>query len=53
MTSKAFPDAALKPPVPYKDKKNILLFAATYRCNADNKSLVTNIHKKINNSHSA
>ena len=48
--SKVFHDAALQSPTPYKDKKTTLPFVTTYHSNVDNKSLVTKIHKKINNS---
>ena len=46
--SKAFHDAALQGPAPYKDEENTLPFVATCS-NVDNKPLVTNIRKKLNN----
>ena len=50
--SKAFHDAALQGPAPYKDKKNTLPFVTTYHSNVNNKSLIWNIRKKIENSNS-
>lgn len=52
MISNTFHDAALQGPTPYKDKNNSLPFVTTYHSNVYNKSLATNICKKINNSNS-
>ena len=50
MISWCFP---LQGPAPYKDKNNTLPFVTMYHSNFDNKSLVTNIRRKINHSNSA
>ena len=49
--SKAFNDAALEGPAPYKIKR-IVYLSLQHHSNVDDKSLVTNICKKINNSNS-
>ena len=51
--SKAFNGAALQGPAPHTDRKNTLPFITKYHSNVDNKSLVTNIRKTLNNSNSA
>ena len=51
--SKAFHYAVIQIPAPYKNKENNLAFFTTYYSNTDDKLLLTNINRKVNNSNSA